>query len=105
MNPRFKGLGFLLVLVPVLSYIPLRAIVGGWEETHRSVVLCISLAVSGALVFAIAAIQDKKSGITAWSRSAWTSSLLESQHICFYVPLRLAGVIMIIASVGVLFLL
>jgi hypothetical protein len=104
MNPRFKGLGFLFLLVPVLSYIPLRALVGDWEETHRSIVLFISLAVSGAIIFVIATIQDKKIGISTFSGRAWTSDFLVSQHICLYVPLRLGGIVFLAASVVVLFL-
>jgi hypothetical protein len=103
MNPRFKGLGFLLLLVPVLSYIPLRAFIGDYEETHRSAAVSVSLAVSGALILAIAAFQDKKSGIEVWSANAWTSGLLESQHICFHIPLRLAGAILLFASGTVFF--
>ena len=98
MNPRFKGFGFLLFLIPVLSYIPLRLIVGDWEESHHSAVVSISLLVSCVIMFFAAASLDRKAGIDAFSRPAWTSELMESQHICFHIPLRLAAVILLIAG-------
>jgi hypothetical protein len=104
MNPRFKGLGFFLLLVPVLLFIPIRAIAGDLEDTHRNIVLFITLFLSGTVIFMIAAIQDKKVGISAFSRNAWTTEIMESQHICFHIPLRMAGVILVISSVIVLFL-
>ena len=102
MNPRFRGFGKALILVPVLSYIPLRAIVGQWEESHRSAVLALSLLVSGLITLVIAANLDKKAGIDLRSRNAWTIGLLESQHIFFYLPIRLVGVILLLASAVVI---
>lgn len=103
MNPRFKGFGSFLIFVPVLLYIPLRALIGNWEEVHRSAVLSIHLAISGVLLFVIAAIQDKRAGIDVWSKHAWTSGLLESQHICFHVPLRLAAAVVFLGAIVVPF--
>jgi hypothetical protein len=104
MNPRFQGFGKALILVPVLSYIPLRVVLGYIEETHRSVVLCVSLMVSAFITLVIAAVQDKKAGIDVFARHAWTGGILESQHIFFYLPIRVVGVILLIASVGVLWI-
>lgn len=103
MNPSFQGLGKALILVPVLSYIPLRIFVGAWEESHRSAVLCLSLIVTGVVTLAIAAVQDKKAGLSMLSRDAWTTRLMESQHIFFYLPIRLVGLVAVLAGVGVLF--
>ena len=104
MNPRFQGFGRALILVPVLSYIPLRAIVGQWEESHRSAVLALSLAVSGLITLVIAATLDKRAGIDLRARNTWTVGLMESQHIFFYLPIRLVGLILLAASVVVVFL-
>ena len=104
MNPRFMGLGRALILVPVLSYIPLRAIVGDLEESHRNVALSLSLLVSSLIILAFAAFQDKKTGIDLRSKHAWTTGLMESQHIFFYLPIRLVGAILLIASVAVLWI-
>ena len=104
MNPRFKGLGFLLLLIPVLAYIPLRLILGDWEETHHSRVVSVTLVVSGAFAFFIANLEDKKSGIDALSRRAWTSRFLKPQHIRLHVPLRLAAIVLLCVGAVVAFL-
>jgi len=101
---RFNGLGFLVLILPVVLYIPIRAIAGEAVGTHRGIVFFIEFILSGALLFAIAALQDKKIGIDVLSPSAWTSRLLDSQHISFYIPLRLAGIIMVLGSFGALFI-
>ena len=104
MNPRFQGFGKALILVPILSYIPLRTLVGDFEESHHALVVSLSLLVSGVLTLAIAAAHDKKAGIDVFSREAWSSGLMESQHIFFYLPIRVVGAILLTASIGVLFL-
>lgn len=86
------------MLVPVLSYIPLRMFVESWEESHRNLVLALDLLISGIITLAIAVTQDRKVGIEVFSRRAWTSELMESQDIFFHVPIRLAGVVMLITS-------
>ncbi|HRE79693.1 MAG TPA: hypothetical protein PLN52_01535, partial [Opitutaceae bacterium] len=85
----------------MLSYIPLRVLTGALEEDHRGAVLGLSLMLSATIIFVVAMVGDRKSGIEVWSRRAWTSELLESQHICFHVPLRLAGVVMLGAGIVV----
>ena len=104
MNPRFQGIGKALILVPVLSYIPLRLIVGNFEESHHRAVVSLSLLASGLITLFIAAVEDKKGGIALLSRQAWGAGLMESRHIFFYLPIRLVGVIMLVASVALFFL-
>ena len=98
MNERFHGFGRFLILLPVALYIPLRALVGEWEESHHAAVVCLCLALSGAITLAIAAVLDKKSGINIYSMHAWTKGLMESRHTFFYLPIRVVGLLAIVAS-------
>ena len=94
----------MLIVVPVLSYIPLRIITGGLEESHHTAVVSMSLVVSGVVTLIIAAVQDKRAGIDVFGRPAWTTEIMESQHIFFYLPIRLVAVIFLLASIGILFI-
>jgi hypothetical protein len=102
MQIRFKGYGFLLFLVPLFFLIGIRMIVGDWEESHRHLLIGIDLFASGFVLFEIAKRLDRKIGIEVWSRAAWTTDLFESHHLCWNLPLRLAGIIL--ALVGLVFL-
>ena len=104
MNPRFKGLGKVIFLLPLLLAILLRMVLGDEDEHSRPVFLCILFALSGAITIGIGAIQDKKAGIDIFARKAWTSEVLESQHIFFYVPLRIAGLVALVVSPAFLLL-
>jgi len=99
MNSEFRGFGRFLLLVPVVVYIPMRIIVGPWEESHHAAVVALCLAVSGVITVVVAAALDKKSGIDVYSWHAWTTGIMESQYIFFYVPTRLVGIIAIIVSI------
>jgi hypothetical protein len=88
----------------VLLYIPIHAIAGEYEASHRDILISITLILSSMAMVYIAAIQDKKTGIDIKSKSAWTTDILESQHICFYIPLRLAGLILFCAGICVPFI-
>jgi hypothetical protein len=86
MNSEFRGFGRFLLLVPVVVNIPMRMIVGPWEESHRAAIVALCLAVSGVFTVAIVAALDKKSGIDVYSRHAWTTGIMESQHIFLFLP-------------------
>lgn len=105
MNPRFKGCGLLFWIVLPVSYIPLRMLLeasgNGQMKNNRPVIISLSLAVSGTVLFLVAALQDKRAGIDPLDKSAWTSQLFESQHICFHIPMRLVAAVMILASLAV----
>ena len=103
MNTRFQGFGRALIAVPVLSYIPLRFVIGDLEDTHHALVAGISLIVSAIITLVIASVLDGRTGLNIWTKPAWTSRLLESQHIFFYVPVRLAGAVALLAGIVLLF--
>ena len=93
-----QGFGKFLMLIPVLTYVPLRVFVESWEESHRSLVLSLVLLVSAVVTLAIAATQDRKSGLEVFSRRAWTTDLMESQHLFFHLPIRIVGAAWLVAS-------
>ena len=103
MDMRFQGFGRALIVVPVLSYIPLRWIIGDLEDTHHALVVGISLIVSAIVTLAIAWVLDKRAGLDLLTTPAWTSRLLDSQHIFLYVPIRLVGFIALFAGIVLLF--
>lgn len=98
MNSRFKGLGKVIFLVPLLLAILLRMFAGEEDESNRGAFLCILFALSGTVTLVIGVLQDKKTGTEAFSRKAWTSDLMESQHLFFYMPLRLVGIVALVLS-------
>jgi hypothetical protein len=102
MHFRFKGYGYLVLLVPIggfLLFPPLvEKFLPGSEEAVRRHVNGIVLAFSGFVTFWIAAHSDKKSGIDVFARHAWTSDIMISSNICFNIPMRLFAVIMVVAS-------
>lgn len=98
MNPRFQGFGRFLILLPAALYIPLRMVVGQWEESHHAAIVSLLLALTGVLTLCIAVVLDKRSGIDVFSRNAWTKGILESQHIFFYLPIRIVGGLAVLAS-------
>ncbi len=98
MNPRFKGLGKVIFLVPLLLTILLRMIFGDEESSNRAIYLCAIMNLTGIITFGIAVAQDKKTGIDPFSRKAWTSELLESEHIFLHLPLRLVGLLALLVS-------
>lgn len=71
---------------------------GDEEESNRGAFLCILFALSGGITFAIGVLQDKKAGIEVFSRKAWTSEMMDSQHLFFYMPLRLVGILALVLS-------
>ena len=98
MKSEIRGFGRFLILVPVAVYLPLRFVVGEWEETHHAAIVCLVLAVSGALTLGIAAKLDRKAGIEVFSRHAWTKGIMESEHVFFFLPVRVVGALAILAS-------
>jgi hypothetical protein len=98
MRIRFKGYGFLLFLVPTLLLVIIRLVAGDLEDSHRALLTGVDLLLSGLILFLIATRLDRKVGIEVWSRTAWTTALFESQHVCWDIPLRLVGVVLFIAG-------
>jgi hypothetical protein len=97
MNPRFKGLGKVIFLVPLLLAILLRMFTEE-EESNRGTFLCVLFALSGVITLVVGLLQDKNTGIDVFSRKAWSSELMESQHLFFYMPLRLVGILALVFS-------
>lgn len=97
MPPRSKGLGFAGLLILIGCFLAIRPLIehleNSSEEILRRHIGAAVFSTAGILTFGLAAYLDKKSGPSAFSKSAWTSEFWESQHIMLYLPLRLIGVI------------
>jgi hypothetical protein len=102
MHFRFKGYGYSVWFIVLGAFLVLRPIFESLthssEDALRRHLNAAILAASGAIIFLIAARADKKAGIDVFSRSAWTSDIMLSQHVCFSVPMRLFGVLLLLVS-------
>ena len=96
---RTEGLGFLVFLVPPFVTIVVRIIID--SSKSGASLLSMVLSISGIILFAIAAIQDKKVGIDLRHRDAWTRNILESPHTFFGIPMRLIAMAYILTSLFV----
>ncbi len=97
MLPRSKGLGFAGLLILIGCFLSIRPLVehldGSPEAILRRHIGAAVFGAAGVLTFGFAAYLDRKSGPSVFSMRAWSSELLESQHIMLYLPLRLVGVL------------
>jgi hypothetical protein len=102
MHLRFKELGHAAWIILVGAFLVLRPLFEYFsreqEDLMKKHINGAALLVAGLLTFLIVARADKKNGIEVFSRRAWTSDLLLSQHLCFSIPMRLFGVVLIGAS-------
>ena len=102
MHLRFKGYGYTVWFIVLGAFFVFRPLfenfLHGSEETLRHDINAAVLAVSGVMTFLVGAYGDKRSGIDVFSKSAWTSDIMFSQHICFSLPMRLFGVVLMVIS-------
>ena len=85
--------GCFLVLRPLAE-----AFIHEPEAALRRHLGALVFATAGVLTFCAAAVLDRRSGVDVFSKVAWTSQLMESQHIMLFQPLRLVGVVYFVAS-------
>jgi len=102
MHFRFKGYGYSVWFIVIGGFLIVRPLFetfgGGSEDAMRRHINGAVLAISGALTFFIATRADRKNGIEVFSKEAWTSDLMMSEHVCFNVPMRLFGVALLVIS-------
>src|SRR5687768_14135329 len=100
MQFRFKGYGHTVWFIAIGAFfiVPpiIRAIFSGPEEVERKHIIGTVLALCGAIIFWIGARADSRNGVDVFSRHAWTSDLMLSEHVCFNVPMRLFGIGLIV---------
>ncbi len=97
MPPRSKGLGYAGFLILIGCFLLIRPLIEHLESSSEAMLRrhigAAVFATAGVLTFGLAAFLDKKSGPEVFSKSAWSSEILDSQHIMLYLPLRLIGVL------------
>ena len=99
---KFKGYGYSVLIIVIAAFLVLRPIVERiWsapEELLRRPVNALVLMLSGLVTLWIASIVDKRNGIDIFKKKAWISDIMESQHICFGIPMRLFGVLIFVVG-------
>lgn len=100
MNPKFQGLGYAPLLIIIGAFLVLKPLFSsfatGSEDEIRQSTNAAVLVLSGVLTLFLTAWSDRKTETKFFSLRTWTTEIGESHDICFYVPMRIVGALLLI---------
>jgi len=99
---RFRGYGYTVPGFLVLGFLLLRPVfehfAGPNDELWRRQLNGGVVMLAGILSLAVGLWADKRDGQSVYSPAGWISELFDSRHTCLGLPMRLVGILLVIAS-------